>query len=145
MRRQLVPVLSLLLLTAGCDASVSELNRVADSTRNATEHAAILADAASDAREANIYAAAARIDAREKAAAGIQENGGRPRYEIRQDGAGDRWVVYDTVNNRNVRSGVRTQSGLSHADAEALFSSLQNEDQSNPGLAAGDPLRARTR
>jgi hypothetical protein len=121
---------------AGCDSSVRQLGEVADSTRNATEHVVISIDAANDAKEAKIYAAAQGMNERERAPM-IQENGGRPRYELHQDGVGDSWAVYDTVNNRVVRIGAKSQASLSHSDAEAVFLSLQQDNQDRNALGPG--------
>lgn len=125
-------LLSLLALGA-CDASVSQISKAADTARSATERMAASGEARSAAKEAHILADAQ--DIQQQAAARIaEENGGRPRYEIRKDG--DSWTVYDTVNHRAARVGPKLQAGMSHEKAEAAFADLQAEDEQNAQAGA---------
>jgi hypothetical protein len=94
-------------------------------------------DAASAAREAKVFADAQGIEDRAADRAAAEENGGRPRYEIRKDG--DSWTVYDTANNRPARVGPTLQTGLSHEKAQAAFDSLLSEEGQN--AAAGGPAK----
>ncbi|WP_309605730.1 hypothetical protein [Phenylobacterium sp.] len=131
-------LLSMLALGA-CGAGVDRLSKAADSARSATERMAASGEAASDAREARVLADAQ--DIQERAAARVaEENGGRPRYEIRKEG--DSWTVYDTINHRAARVGPKLQSGMSHEKAEAAFNDLQNEEEQNAAaFAPGGPSR----
>lgn len=119
-----------------CDTRVSQLGQAADSARRATERMADNGEAASAAREARVLADAQGIEDR-AAARAAEDNGGRPRYEIRKDG--DSWTVYDTANNRAARVGPKLQAGLSHEKALAVFNDLQSEEEQN--VAAGGPVR----
>lgn len=128
-------VLLFLLALGGCDASVSQISKAADSARSATERMAASGEARSDAKEARVLADAQDIQQQQAAARVAEENGGRPRYEIRKDG--DSWTVYDTVNHRAARVGPKLQSGMSHEKAEAAFADLQSEEEQN--AMAGSP------
>ena len=129
-------VLALLALGA-CDVPVGQMSKAADSARSATERMADNGDAASAAREAQVFADAQGIEDRAADRAAAEENGGRPRYEIRKEG--DSWTVYDTANHRPARVGPTLQTGLTHDKAQAAFDSLLSDDEQN--AAAGGPVK----
>jgi hypothetical protein len=118
----LVPIVVL----SACDSSVGQLSKAADSARSATERMADNGDAASAAREAQVFADAQSIEDKAADRAAAEENGGRPRYEIRKEG--DSWTVYDTANHRPVRVGPKLQTGLSHDKAQAVFDDLLSDE-----------------
>lgn len=128
-------VLFSLLALGACDGGVGQISKAADSARSATERMAASGEARSNAREAHILADAQDMQQQQAAARVAEENGGRPRYEIRKEG--DNWTVYDTVNHRAARVGPKLQSGMSHEKAEAAFADLQAEEEQN--AAAGSP------
>jgi hypothetical protein len=126
MIRVFVVLVSMTVLTAGCDGAVQKLGQAADTTRSATERAAIASEASSNAREAKIYADARVIERRE-AARELAESGRRPRYEVRRVGTG--WAIYDGQTGTVAKRGVTPQAGLSESQAYEAYESLKRADE----------------
>jgi primase-polymerase (primpol)-like protein len=138
MNRASLAVLPLAVAVVGCGASVDQFSRAADSARTATEQMAVASNNASNARENKILQDARDLAATQAAQAGL-DTGERPRYEIRKDQDG--WTVYDTANNSPARVGPKPQAGLSRADAERAFASLNaDEKRIQQQFAPGGPL-----
>ena len=91
-----------------------------------TEHMMDNSIAASNARQARIFAEAAGQQQRR------QEVISGPRYEVRRDRAGASWMVYDNLTDAPAQVGDRRQIGLSRAEAEGAISHMQDQDDPTP-------------
>jgi hypothetical protein len=114
------------LATAACGDRIRDVGRAADAARSTAEHLVENENDANRAREAQVLADAEVIQQRNEEQL-VQENGGRPRYEIRADPDG--FTVYDTENHAPVRVGGKAQAGLKHDQAQSVFDDLMAEEQ----------------
>lgn len=122
------------MLLASCGAAVERLGRAADSTRSATERAAVASEASINAREAKIYSDAQLIE-QKQAARDLADSGRKPRYEVRRIGEG--WQIYDTQTGTVAKRGLTPQSGLSENQAYEAYEALKHADEdSSRALAA---------
>jgi len=128
-----------LFAAAGCGQNLDGISSAADSARNASEEFANNADIENHRREAKVIADAELMSERIKAQNGAPD-GSRPRYELHKDNVGDSWTVYDTANGRAIRVDSKTQSGLSHDEAEATLAKLmQSAKQQDELFGRGRP------
>ncbi len=118
-----------LLAAAGCGNKIEQIGAAAESARNASEHMAENANDANRNREAQVLANAQSMEDQIQAAKKDVPGGPRPRYELHKDAVGDSWTVYDTANGRAVRVDTKTESGLSHDNAEAMLNSIQRQEK----------------
>lgn len=121
MRTSLILSATGLLLT-GCGPGLSQVGDAAEGARVRTERMVDAAEAASNARQAQIFADAAQMQREDTA----RLEG--PRYEARKDGAGDNWTIYDTTTGAPARVGTQVQTGLTRAQASANLSHMEDED-----------------
>jgi hypothetical protein len=123
-----------LLLCAACGDVTQDLGRRADSTRRAAEHVAASSQAASRAREDQIFEQARlmqeQASASTRAALGIEQ---AQRYEMRKEGAG--WVVYDAATGRPARIAGKPQSGLTESRAYDAYQQLRGAESGDDFLA----------
>jgi hypothetical protein len=121
------------LALSACGPGLDGIRNAADGARNASEHFANNADDANRAREAKIMAEAETMAQNERAKA---DPGEAPRapYEIHKDAIGDSWTIYDTANGRAVKVEGKSQTGMSHDDAEAAFATLMKQNKEDNTL-----------
>jgi hypothetical protein len=122
-----------LATVGGCGPGINGLSSAADSARNASESFAHNTDTANHIREAKIFADAETMDEHIQARTGAPD-ANPAHYEIHKDGPGDSWTVFDTANGRAVKVDSKTESGLSHDNAEALFGTLMKQDKQQDAL-----------
>lgn len=109
------------VLLAGCGGNLDDVSKAAEGARVSTERMADRAEAASNAKQEQIFADAAEM---QRADAGRQG----PRFEARKDGAGDNWMIYDTVTGAPAMVGAQVQTGLSRAQAQATLSHMEDPE-----------------
>jgi hypothetical protein len=131
--RYLAAASLVICLTAVGGCNPGGLSSAADSARNASETFAHNADAANHTREAKIFADAETMEEQFRARTGAPDIN-PAHFEIRKDGPGDSWTVFDTANGRAVKVDTKTESGLSHENAEAVFGALMKQDKQQDEL-----------
>lgn len=122
-----------LLAAGGCGSSLDGVSRAADSARNASERYAENADASNRAREAKIMEVATAIQEQADKKNKLPDPN-QPHYELRKDNVGDSWTVYDTQNGRAIKVDSKSQSGLSHDEAEKELQKLVQADKAQDQL-----------
>ncbi|TAJ70632.1 MAG: hypothetical protein EPO51_16180 [Phenylobacterium sp.] len=121
MLRTSLVFVSTALLLAGCGRGLTQVEEAAEDARISTERMIDNAEARSNAKQAEIFAMAAKMRREET------ESREGPRYEARKDGAGDNWMIYDNRTGAPATIGNEVMMGLTRAQVSAKLSHMASD------------------